>query len=98
MRIFFTLRNSWNRISDWVPIVFHFGTENWEEQLKKTPCTNLLASFNIQENIEDIIDHEMKFYVYDDPYLLTSFNIPENAGHVAAGCEDLIVVKEPKKI
>ena len=21
-----------------VPIVFHFGTENWEEQLKKTPC------------------------------------------------------------
>ena len=59
--------------------------------------TNLLASFNIQENIEDIIDHEMKFYVYDDPYLLTSFNIPEDAGHVAAGCEDLIVVQEPGK-
>ena len=60
-------------------------------------CTNLLASFNIQENIEDIIDHEMKFYVYDDPYLLTSFNIPEDAGHVAAGCEDLIVVQKPGK-
>ena len=26
---------TWNRISDWLPIVFHFGTENWEEQLKK---------------------------------------------------------------
>ena len=36
MRIFRTLRISWNRISDWLPIVFHFGTENWEEQLKKT--------------------------------------------------------------
>ena len=33
----------------------------------------------------------------DDPYLLTSFNIPEDAGHVAAGCEDLIVVQEPEK-
>ena len=30
-----TSRISWNRISDWLPIVFHFGTENWEEQLKK---------------------------------------------------------------
>ena len=60
-------------------------------------CTISLASFNIQENIEDIIDHEMKLYVYDDPYLLTSFNIPEDAGHVAAGCEDLIVVQEPEK-
>ena len=29
-------RISWNRISDWLPIVFHFGTENWEELLKKT--------------------------------------------------------------
>ena len=28
---------SWNRISDWLPIVFYFGTENWEEQLKKHP-------------------------------------------------------------
>ena len=60
-------------------------------------CTNLLANFNIQENIESIIDDQMKFYVYDDPYLLTSFNIPEDAGHVAAGCEDLIVVQEPGK-
>ena len=68
-----------------------------EGTVKKTPCTNLLASFNIQENIENIIDHEMKLYVDDDPYLLTSFNIPEDAGHVAAGCEDLIVVQEPGK-
>jgi hypothetical protein len=36
--VFCTLRISWNRISDWLPIVFHFGTENWEEQLKKAPC------------------------------------------------------------
>ena len=34
-RIFCTLRISWNRISDWLPIAFRFGTENWEEQLKK---------------------------------------------------------------
>ena len=25
---------------DWLPIVFHFGTENREEQLKKAPCIN----------------------------------------------------------
>ena len=25
------------QVSDWLPIVFHFGTENWEEQLKKHP-------------------------------------------------------------
>ena len=36
-RIFCTSKISWNRISDWLPIVFHFGTENWEEQLKKHP-------------------------------------------------------------
>ena len=29
-RIFCTSRISWNRISDWLSIVFHFGTENWE--------------------------------------------------------------------
>ena len=29
-----------NRISDWLPTIFHFGTENWEEQLKKSPCIN----------------------------------------------------------
>ena len=34
-RIFCTSRISWSRISDWMPIVFHFGTENWEEQFKK---------------------------------------------------------------
>ena len=37
-RIFCTSRISWKRISDWLPNVFHFGTENWEEQLKKAPC------------------------------------------------------------
>ena len=33
-RIFCTSGISWNRVSDWLPIIFHFGTENWEEQLK----------------------------------------------------------------
>ena len=37
-RIFCTSRISWNRISDWLSIVFHFGTENWEGQLKEPPC------------------------------------------------------------
>ena len=31
MRIFCTSKILWNGISDWLPIVFHFGTENWEE-------------------------------------------------------------------
>ena len=38
------MRISWNRISDWLPIVFHFSTENWEEQLKKSPCINILLT------------------------------------------------------
>ena len=49
-RIFCTSRISWNRISDWLPIVFHFGTENWEEQLKKHPvqtCWPVSISKNI---------------------------------------------------
>ena len=36
-RIFCTSKISWNRISDWLPIVFHFGTENWADQSKKHP-------------------------------------------------------------
>ena len=36
-RIFCTSRISWNRMSDWLLIFFHFGTENLEEQLKKHP-------------------------------------------------------------
>ena len=47
-RIFCTSRISWNRISDWLPIVFHFGTENWEEQLKKPPCIYLCLSTQIR--------------------------------------------------
>ena len=41
-RIFCTLKISSNIISDWLLIVFHFGTENWEKQLKKTPCMCVL--------------------------------------------------------
>ena len=37
-RIFCKSKISWNRISDWLSIVFHFGTENWEGQLKEPPC------------------------------------------------------------
>ena len=36
------MRISWIRISDWRLIVFHFSIENWEEQLKKAPCTSFL--------------------------------------------------------
>ena len=39
------MRISWNRISDWLSIVFHFGTENWADQLKKPPCIFLLLQF-----------------------------------------------------
>ena len=39
MRIFCTSKISWNRISDWLPVVFHFGTESWEEQLKNHPVS-----------------------------------------------------------
>ena len=42
MRIFCTSRIAWKRISDWLPIVFHFGTENWEDQLKKSTLYKLL--------------------------------------------------------
>ena len=35
--IFCTSRISWKIISDWLPNVFLFGTENWEEQFKKHP-------------------------------------------------------------
>ena len=52
MRIFCTSRISWNRISDWLPIVFHFGTENWADQSKKPPCTTkykLLFSNHLQK-------------------------------------------------
>ena len=38
MRIFFTLKISWKSSPGWLQLVFHFGTENREEQLKKTPC------------------------------------------------------------
>ena len=40
-RIFCTSRISWNRISDWLPIVFNFDTENWEEEFKKPPSITL---------------------------------------------------------
>ena len=39
------------RISDWLLIVFHFGNENWEEHLKKTPCTNT-QYLNIRQFLE----------------------------------------------
>ena len=45
MRIFCTSRISWKGISDWLPIVFHFGTENWEEQLKKSTLYTKICFF-----------------------------------------------------
>ena len=37
-RSFFTLKISRKTSSGWLQLVFHFGTENWADQLKKTPC------------------------------------------------------------
>ena len=45
-RIFCTSRISWNRISDWLSIVFHFGTENWADQLKKPPCISCISHYH----------------------------------------------------
>ena len=46
------MRISWNRISDWLPIVFHFGTENWEEQLKKSTLYEVVLSYQVK-HVED---------------------------------------------
>ena len=35
---FFTLKISWTSNPDWLQLVFHFGTENREEQSKEAPC------------------------------------------------------------
>ena len=41
-RSFFTLKISWKTSPGWLQLVFHFGTENWADQLKKPPCrTNI---------------------------------------------------------
>ena len=37
-RSFFRLKISWKASPGWLQLVFHFGTENREEQLKKAPC------------------------------------------------------------
>ena len=52
MRIFCTSRISWNKTSDWLPIVFHFGTEKWEEQLKKHPV-------ELTKGIDDHIEYRL---------------------------------------
>ena len=42
-RSFFTLKISWKSSPGWLQLVFHFGTENREEQLKKPPCITCRA-------------------------------------------------------
>ena len=37
-RSFFTLKISWKTSPGWLQLVFHFGTENRADQLKKPPC------------------------------------------------------------
>ena len=55
-RIFCTSRISWNRISDWLPIIFHFGTENWEEQLKNHPVSiHVSILTNLYNNLKKSI-------------------------------------------
>ena len=43
MRSFFTLKISWKSSPGWLQIVFHFGTQNREEQLKKAHCRSELG-------------------------------------------------------
>ena len=38
----------------WLPIVFHFGTENWEEQLKKAPCMLRTPGANPQAAVQAV--------------------------------------------
>ena len=41
-RSFFTLKISWKSSPGWLQLVFHFGTENGEGQLKKSPCITIV--------------------------------------------------------
>ena len=41
-RSFFTLKISWKTSPGWLQLVFHFGTEDRADQLKKPPCMMLL--------------------------------------------------------
>ena len=43
-RSFFTLKISWKTSPGWLKLVFHFGTENRADQLKKPPCIMFLFS------------------------------------------------------
>ena len=52
MRIFCTLRISWNRVSDFLSTVFHFGTENKADQLKKPPCIYNVSNV-VNQNLLD---------------------------------------------
>ena len=45
---------SWNKIFHWLQVVFHFGTENWEEQLKKPPCNKQMKIIPMLNNATDI--------------------------------------------
>ena len=67
-RIICTSRISWNRTSDWLPIIFHFGTEILEEQLEKAPCMYIYI-----DNVDDIdnvghsyLSQKMKLLNFDD--------------------------------
>ena len=60
-RIFCTSGISWNRVSDWLPIIFHFGTENWEEQLKKT---TLYINRSLRSNGLQIGSHRLKTQIH----------------------------------
>ena len=42
-RSFFTLKISWKTSPGWLQLVFHFGTENRADQLKKPPCIIIIT-------------------------------------------------------
>ena len=65
------MRILWNRISDWLPIAFHFGTENWEEQLKKSPPNKQMKIISMLNNATDINSgiNVVVVVILDDLYL-----------------------------
>ena len=80
---FFTSRISWNRMSDWLPIIFHFGTENWEEQLKKS--TLYFLWFH-----QDNYNKKIAPFSFDK---VNNLNIPVNI-NVSMSIIDIIKIEE----
>ena len=71
MRIFCTLRISWNKISDWPPIIFQFGSKNWDEQFEKPPC--MYVQIQLQYSVIALFDCDIMWLEVALPYGNVSF-------------------------